>query len=353
MNSTRRWLLRIVGLLAVLVVADISAGVLRITYWTPFENHHALRIFAYQHEMPRADILFLGTSRIRTAVMPAVIEKALSSRLGRDVSTYCLGQDSSTAYTSWLVLDDAVAAHGPPEMIVLEVFPASLNSNHHHVARDLRYYSSISEIVRAARWIDSRDRLSAAAGGSFRGFSSLVLYGSRWLYARDFESDLARHRRRKGAQFPRTITRQHRRLSDLDANQRHALLDDAVPYARKHYMGHFEVGGAPEAGFRAIIDLARTRGIPLVLVDPPVIPDYREAVCSPEENAEYRETLDRALRDPRPSLVEADLSGLELTEDDFLDLTHLNPWGASKFSRYVAREILLPVMRDEGVGSRE
>lgn len=352
MISTGQWLMRLVGFVAVLVVADLTAGLLRTTYWTPFENPSALRIFVYQHEMPRADILFVGTSRIRAAVMPTMIETALSSALGRDVSSYCLGQDGGTAYTSWLVLDDAVAAHGLPELIVLEVSPGSLNANNRNVARDLRYYSSIGEILGAARWINSSERLTAAAGGCLRGPSSLLLFGLRGLYSKEFESDLNKYRRRKGAQFADEIPSHFPRLSDLDASQRRIQLTGRLTSARQQYMDHYAVGGAPEAGLRAIIVFAGTHGIPVVLLDPPMVREYREAVSTPEDVAQYREALDRVLRDPRASVVEADLSNLELTEEDFLNLTHLNPYGASKASRFLAESVLVPFMAEHEVSSR-
>jgi len=344
MSTKHPWLFRIVGFLGVLVVADVTSGTLLLRYWTPFENPHGLRIFAYQHEMPRADVLILGTSKIRTAIMPDLIDETLSAGLRKPVSSYCLGQNASNAFTSWLVLKDAVAAHGPPEMIVLELSPGSLNANNRDVARDLRYYSSIAEIVTATRWIDSRDRLFAAAGGWFQGASSLALYGSRWLYRQDFENDLGRYRDRKGAQYPATASRRRRRLSDLGEERRRALLDEAVPYARDQFLAQYEAGGAPNAGFQAIVEFTGTRGIPLVLVDPPVRPEYRLAVIEPDEMLEFRRTIEHALLDPRSQVVEADLSGLELTADDFHDLTHLHPDGARKLSRHLAEEILLPLL---------
>ena len=45
-------------------------------------------------------------------------------------------------------------------------------------------------------------------------------------------------------------------------------------------------------------------------------------------------------------MVEADLNGLEMSKDEFEDLTHLNPLGASRFSRILARSVLLPLMAE-------
>lgn len=335
------------------MIADLAVGLLGIAYWTPFDNPTALRIFAYQHEMPRADILFVGTSKIRAAVMPAMIERALSSALGRDICTYCLGQNGGTTYTSWLVLDDMVATHGPPELIVLEVSPGTLNANNRRVARDLRYFSSIGEILGAARWINTSERLKAAAGGCFRGPKNLLLFGMRWLYPGEFDLELERYKRRKGAEFPGQIPPRFGKLTDLDAERRNARLKKGIAFARERYMERYTVGGAPEAGLRAIFGLARTHGIPIVLFDPPVVSDYGEAVSTPEEIAQYRGALDRVLADMQAPAIEADLSGLELKEEDFQDLTHLNPVGAGKASRLLVESVLVPVMSEQKTGSGE
>ncbi len=202
MRSGRQWLLRIVGILVVLVIGDMSAGVLRVSYWSPLDKNQVLRIFSYLHDMPRADILFLGTSRARAAIIPAEIEDTLSSGLGRQISAYCLAQNGSNANTDRLILADAVRVHGPPELIVIELSPGSLNSNHENVARDLGFYSSISEIAGAARWINTSDRLSAAAGGCFRGISSMAMYGLRFLYADSIQETLAHYQEFEGRRVP-------------------------------------------------------------------------------------------------------------------------------------------------------
>ena len=94
--------------------------------------------------------------------------------------------------------------------------------------------------------------------------------------------------------------------------------------------------------------LATARSVPLVLLEPPVTDEYRNAVYSPAVYRPYREFLNQALEDPGSPLVEADLSAIELTPDDFLDLTHLHPDGAKKVSRHLAANVLLPLLRTDG-----
>jgi hypothetical protein len=339
MTSTRTWLLRIAGFLLVIVLSDVGSRWLRISYWTPFANDRALAIHVYQRQRVPADILFLGTSKINTAVIPAVIESELSERLGRPVTAFCLGQPGTSAFTSWQVLRDVVASNGSPAVVVLELSPASLNANHGHVPRDLRSYCSLGDLVEAAPWIDSGKRLVAASGGAFRGLSTCTLFATRALYWDSVQPRIEKLARKRGAQFgPRRW--QQRRLSDLTEEQQQELMRDALPWGRHEYMDQYEIGGAPEAAFRSICRLTRDRGIPLVVLDPPVADRYGRRIATPGESSEFRSYLDRAAQTCSFERIELDPASLGLTDADFLDLTHLNWDGAATLSRHLARTVL-------------
>lgn len=360
MTSTRRWLLRIAGFLLVMVLFDAASNWLRISYWTPSANARALAIYVYQRQRVASDILFLGTSKINTAVIPAVIEGELSKSLGRPVTAFCLGQPGTSAFTSWQVLRDVVTSNGSPAVVVLELSPASLNANHGHVPRDLRSYCSLLDLVEAAPWINSSERLVAASRGAFRGFTTSVLFATRGLYRDVVRAQVAALERKHGAQFgPRRWPQ--RRLSDLTEEQHGQLLRDGVPWGRHEYMDRYEIGGAPEAAFRSICRLTRDRGIPLVVLDPPVAESYRLQIATPDEYRAFRSYLDDAAKYCAFERVELDPAFLGLTESDFLDLTHLNWDGAATLSRHLARTVLpgllaptapAPAIEESGGGSR-
>jgi hypothetical protein len=212
------------------------------------------------------------------------------------------------------------------------------------VARDLEHYSSLFEILGSIRWITNADRLTAAATGSFRGLSSLALYGLRFVYEDSVSSNLATYRRLKGGEFPQQLINEYRPPPAPNAVRRHAQLDTAIRLTRRLYMVDYEVGGGPEAGFVRMVDRAAELGIPLILVDPPVNATYGEAIVTPAELAAYRRAVDRALSRPGSTVVEADLSGLATTDGDFQDLTHLNPIGARKLSHFLAETVLVPLL---------
>lgn len=344
MTHRRWWALRVAGFLLVLMVADAAARWLRIGYWTPFENDRGLAVHVYQQQRHGADILFLGSSRINTAIIPAIVEEELLATLGQPATTFVLGQPGSSALTSWLVLRNVVASNGSPRVVVLELSPGSLNAHHRDTPHALRCYASLPDLVRTAPRLRRWDDLVGATGGAFRGLTSATLFALRGAYWDSVQSQLRAFARKQGAQYPRTQRWQHRRLADLTDDQRRTLLNGAVGWARHQYLGNYEIGGAPEAAFRAICRLARDRGFPVIVVDPPVATDYRDRATTLEEEREFRDHLDRAARDELVLLPDLDLGSLELTDADFLNLTHLHPDGAARYSRLLAQEALLPAM---------
>ena len=344
MTHRRRWALRVAGFLLVLVVADAAARWLRIGYWTPFENDRGLAVYIYQRQRSAADILFLGTSRINTAIIPAIVERDLLATLGRPYTTFVLGQPGSSALTSWLVLRNVVASNGSPQVVVLELSPGALNAHHRDTPHALSSYASLPDLLWATPKLRSWSDLVGASDGAFRGLTSATLFTLRSTYRQSVEPKLRTLDGQQGAQYAPAPPWRHRRLSDLSDPQRRKLLDDAVRWARHQYVASYQIGGAPEAAFRAICRLARDRGFPLIVVDPPVAEDYRDRATTLEERRQFRSYLDRAVRDSRVLLPELDVESLALTDADLLNLTHLHPEGAARYSRLLAQAALVPAL---------
>jgi hypothetical protein len=344
MSDRRRWVLRVVGFLLLLTLADVTGSWLRISFWTPFENDPGLNVYVYQRERRAADILFLGSSKINTAIIPAVVEGELLTELGQRFTTFCLGQPGSSTLTSWLVLKAVAGSNGDPRVVVLELSPSSLNAHHGDIPRALRYYCSLSDLVWAMPWTTSWSRLVAAPGGAIRGRATGALYATRGLYWSAVSSRLATIARKRGAQFRQNGSWQHKRLSDLTDDQLRSLVRDARAWGMQQYYGQFDIGGAPEAAFRSICRFTKERGIRLIVLDPPVASPYRREASTVDEMLTYRRYLDGTTSTWDLEWVDIDADLLGLTDADFLNLTHLHPDGAEKYSRHLARTVLAPLL---------
>ena len=345
MKRRWRWGLRVAGFLLVLWTADVASRSLRFAFWTPFENDPGLNVYVYQRERLGADVLLLGTSKIKAAVIPAVLERQLAADTGHHYSVFSLGQPGSSTFTSWLVLRQVIASNGCPRLVVLELSPATLNAHHGNIPRALRYSAALPDLVRSARWVTSWDRFLGAAGGTFRGVTSGMLFATRGLYWNRVQPALTAATRKRGAQYAlRSRRQQLRRLSDLDDDELQQHLNDAAGWGRSQYLDRFAIGGAPEWAFRSIRRLAAERGVRLVIVDPPVAVRYQRQIYPGDEQQRFREYLDRAAAVGELVVADRDAASLGFTDADFVNLTHLHPDGAVRYSRWLSRDVLAPLL---------
>ncbi len=331
-HSSIRWLLRCGGFLGLVLLAQFAARWLGLGYWQPFINNQALKIYVYQRDGLVPDVLFLGTSKVNRAVIPAVVQ-------AEPATAFCLGQRGVSAETQAIVLRDVLESNRGPELVVLEVTPGMLNANHGGFPDVLRHYASTGDLVRALPRLRTAARWLAAGQGLFRGMTSLYLRSWCVLFRGGQEGQLASIRRLRGAHYGPALPEELQSLEGMEAEERLDLLQGMRSRGRSMFMPQYEIGGAAAEGLEEIIRLTRNRGIDLALFNPPVTPVYRRALYRPEEYARFLEYVQRiALREGIPFL-DLDDGRPGLTDADFYDYGHLNAAGAMKASRCLAREL--------------
>jgi len=352
MQLSKPWALRIAGFLAVVTAVGGLSQAVGLKYWMPRINDRTLNIYLYQREKIEPDVLIVGSSKILSGLIPALIDTELTDGLGRRTTTYTVGQLTASFYTNSMVLRDVLASNHPPEVVIFEASPGALNANHNQLPDAFRYYASISDLIRATPWLTDGKRMSGAASGYFRGFANLALYAHHLAFPHGLTAGLERLLMWRGRIYGIT-TDFPDRLSSIPPQQRRRMIDRIARLSRNHYMDRYRIGGAPEAGFYRSCHLARSFGISLVVINPPVTDDYRRLVFSDAVTDEYFRFMAEAERSEGFEFYDLDRGTPKLTEADFLDLGHLNSDGARTLSRYVAREILLPIMSDREVRIRE
>lgn len=352
MQLSKQWVLRIAGFLGTVTVVGGLSQAVGLKYWMPRSNNRSLNVYLYQREKIEADVLVVGSSKILRGLVPSLIDAELTDGLGRKVSTYTVGQLGAGCYTNSIVLRDVLASNRPPKVVIFEVTPGALNANHNNVPNALRYYASIPDLIRATPWLTDGERMSGAASGYFRGFANLALYGHHIAFPHGLTAGLERLLLWSGRMYGITSDPPER-LSSLSPRQRKRMIHQTARLARVLRMDRYRIGGAPEAGFDHSCRLARSVGFRLVVINPPVTDDYRRLVFPDAVTNEYSQFMREAERSEAFDFYDLDRGIPRLTDADFLDLGHLNSDGARKLSRYVATDILLPMMSGREVGSRE
>jgi hypothetical protein len=345
--------MRIAGFLTVVAAVGGLSEALGLKYWMPRINDRSLNIYLYQREEIDPDVLIVGSSKILRGLIPTLLDAELTDGLGREVSTYTVGQLGAGCFESSMVLRDVVESNRPPKVVIFEVSPGALSADHHNLPDALRYYASIPDLIRATPWLTDGKRMRGAASGFFRGFANIALYAHHTAFPHGLTAGLERLLRWRGRIFG-IPNQTPDRVSSLPPEQRRELAGGVALLARRLHMDRYRIGGPSEAGFHRCCRLARSLGIRLVVINPPVTDDYRRLMFSRAVTDEYLRFMMEAERTEGFEFFDLDRGNPELTDEDFLDLGHLNADGSQKFSRYMAREILLPIMADRriGIGAR-
>ncbi len=328
-----------VGVCAAVIVAigNPLADSLGLKYWQPIAYESILPVFAYQHRGRPADVLFLGTSRT-ACVRPRIVEEELRELTGLELEAYSLAQPAANIAASWWMLRDTTATNGPPRLVVLELNPTSVNANR-LFSGELEWYCSTPDLLRLIPSLTDRTRVLSAVKGQLRGWSSLVSWAFLRPGSRRTSQRLAEINRDGGL-----VLRSERSLAEHSHEKRAQILRREIEEQRHQLLRRFAVGGPTVQALEEIIATSHEEGCRVVLIDPPVHPDYRKAIGE-RELALFSRFVDALVSNHglryHDFNTEHARAHLRLTDADFMDFTHLNSSGAERFSREIARSVIL------------
>jgi len=323
----------------IILCGNPIADRLDLKFWQPIIWENCLRVFAYQQQTVPAEVVFFGSSRTESAITPLVAEEEYRNLTGKDVTTYSLAQPGTNLVAAAWLLRDTIASTGPPRVVVLELTISSVNSNREFYF-DLEWYSSISDLFSLLPHLRSPGHLRSACRGLLRGWSSLA---SRALISPRSEKSRQRLSRILEARGAGIST--SKSLLDDTAEDREAWLDEKRQRQRTLVLKDYRIGGVPVAALERVFGLCQTPQCRVALVNPPVHVDFRNIYQQDEADIFSRFVHDLGIRRGVAYYdfgTDENLSRLGLTEADFRDFSHLNRTGSEKYSRALARQVLVP-----------
>ena len=322
---------------AIVLIGNPLADSLGVKYWQPIAYDSILPVYAYQRRARPADVLLLGTSRT-ACLSPRLVEKELRAQTGREESVYSLAQLAVNLDASWWMLRDSLATNGTPGTVVVELGPGSLNANRRFHG-ELEWYGSTTDLLRLLPDLTDRTAVLSAVKGELRGWSSLmssVLMPPRSRRSRERLAEVDRD----GGLLVST----GRSLAERGSDERARMLRRETEEDRDQLWRRYAVGGSTVKALEAIVDACRDRGCRVVLYDPPVHPDYLDAMppAMVEDFAAFMSdfTTQHQLRFVDFNAPEAH-ARLGLTDADFMDYTHLSTAGAERFTGDLVRCVVL------------
>ena len=320
-----RWLRASASFVAITLLT--ASAVLGLLDWFLFETPVVARRLPFGDESspndkllladrhPDTEVLYLGDSRVQYGIHPDVVSRECSCGPGFNAGF------SATDPRLTRIMADRLLDKLPARLVVIGVSQWELSDG-----ADIHVWGPAPELVMPWQWaefgvsVDQPNVAHALLSDTWRIYkyrAALRVALNPW------SPDAGRTDPRRG--FDEYGGRRRVRERDLDQRQ-------------QHWVSSFSVQGRRTEALRGMLADLRGRGVQVLLVAPPLYPNFHARVH--REVDMFRAAISGLAADNGvvfEDLTEPRRSGL--TQDNFVDVVHLNEGGTTKFSRYVGRVI--------------
>jgi hypothetical protein len=331
---------------------------------------------SYIETMGRPDVLIVGSSRAVQGVDPSILRQALGSRGLSGLRVFNFGIHGATAQVVRFQLQELLSPEHLPRMILWADGVRAFNTGRvDRTYNEIRQSPGYQRLASGVRPQLSSGPLEAAIAGqlegdyrfqpmSFHGSSDSGLTQDSFSTVRVSASNPSKTGECSNSSAclnpspdgtPSMIARATPGLSPLglaiNAYGFHPVSTRFNPsryYQQRsrvagRYDGdyaNFQVGGIQGSALQSVATFARSRQIPLVIVNLPLTDDYLDATRNARE-IEFRQYMRRM---SAQAFLWRDLSTVRgLSRNDYFeDPSHLNQWGAAAVARALAADPNIP-----------
>lgn len=327
--------------LATLAFTNWLSEVTGYRFWQPTINSNSERIFAFERHVEHADVVFLGSSRVTQGINAVEMQTVLSEAMGEPVSAYSLGVPNGCMLEYASFAENVLDGEKAPKVIVASVSIQDLYVNPDAVVTHVRYYAPQTEILRLLPIIRTEREFEAAMHGLCRGLSSFQLAAVEAPFLPKLDARVQTVLAQRGSWRRDLETTHGRRFSERKNPER--IVQKAIEWQSSQVEGaHFD-GPGVEALRRLVAD-TRARGIRLLLVENPLLPEYYRGWSTTPAYVAFRAFLREFVAAEQIPLFDKTAAELGLTAHDFHDPDHMHPDGASKYTRILGTEAIVPLL---------
>jgi hypothetical protein len=262
-----------------------------------------------------AEVLYLGDSRILYGIDPNVVSDECDC--GPGFNAAFAAPDARLTR----IMAERTLKKLSPELVVIGVSQWELSDN-----ADIHVWGPAPELVAPWRWpefglgLDQPGELQDAVGAAWRTYQHRAELRDA---LNPWSEDAGRTDPRRG--FDAYRGRPH--LDDDDLDQR-----------REQWFSNFSVRGRRTEALRGLLADLRGRGVQVLLVAPPLHPDFHARVR--REVDRFRAATSELAAENGAAFEDlSEARRSDLTEGNFRDVVHLNERATRKFSREVAEAI--------------
>jgi hypothetical protein len=309
----------------------------------PYYGFKFARLQRRAHEVHAAGgtvVVMVGSSRVYDGLRGSLAETALAGELGRPVALFNFGIPGDGPLHELLNVERLLADGVRPDLLLVEVLPSYLGAE-----------AEIQFNIAPAERLGLRDRTWLRhVGVSARRFKrynwtcwALPWYAHRYemisvllprFLPRFLRQDWARRCDEAGWAPP---------VYDLSPEARRRALDVALG-GYGHDLGHFRLGNSFSPALRRLLERCREEAIPSALLLMPESPLFHR-VYGPGAFEQVEGFLNGLAEEQGVPVITA--RDWVLDEECYLDGHHLLPDGAAIFTTRLARDAVLPLLRDD------
>ncbi len=298
---------------------------------------------ALYHATPAPDVLLMGSSRVQLGLSPVLMGQVPVQAGLPPVRILNLGLKLGTTQSNLWFLKNKILPDKAPKVIIYGAAEYEFNANIGlpHVYDYNDELATLHDYGQA--FPDPTQRLDAQLGFLLGRVSYLARYHQ--AIRDELEASDAPPATPNAAGLPPDPYGFVPSEIVMNAGTIGRMRGEYVDAPGWGLLRDYQVGGAPAARFEEFLNLAQAHGIRVILVNMPIA-RVHETFLSATAYASYRTYLQATAA--RHGLPFYDYNRHELWPEphDWQDTNHLNSWGAAKFSPLLAREALLPVLRD-------
>lgn len=282
------------------------------------------------------DVLYMGSSRIWTGLIPSRISQRLAAE-DIDVEGFNFGASATTPVVHWAFLRDRVLPRWRPRLIILEVAAREFNANNGRNEKPFTYLTKKGDVIPFLLAGPTAVEAKALV------FSNIFMSSRRFSDVRAWIQGKTDPEPEPGGTEPVTI--QHPDGWLEYAWTPPVSWGDKKAYWRRVYreevLVDYEIRGAPDLAFRRFLELAAENGIPVKLLNMPVTAEQMEFFTRGEYDA-YIDYITRTADDFGVEFIDYNTPEKRAPLEWYHDTHHLNTRGAEGFSDIVADDVVGP-----------
>lgn len=270
-----------------------------------------------------ADVLILGDSRAKSAILPELLDE-----LGGSKNCVSLAQGGSTSVEAYYALSEYIANRGVPETVILSVSAYHFTSFDGFWTRTVYFdaitYSDAMEVIRIARSNQDEDALKEAGGS---GFLTLLEYKiqSPTKYMTPLINSFSENRKQINEDAYR----------EMVTRKGFKTFVSWWPTSAEHDMVSFVMLDTLDEYYRKVIDLCVENDITLYSVNTPLIEtSFQEAEKITVPFSAYFEQLKEDYPETEYPKIHIETTFSSYDEKYFDDADHLNESGARVYTKW-------------------